>query len=71
MLSTFSTAQGPVSSPSWTTTGSILRSTREQNARPPSRWKTSAPIYDCGDGLHPSDLGYNKMGDAIDLSLFE
>jgi lysophospholipase L1-like esterase len=23
------------------------------------------------DGLHPSDLGYNKMGDAIDLSLFE
>jgi hypothetical protein len=20
------------------------------------------PIYDCGDGLHPSDLGYNKMG---------
>jgi lysophospholipase L1-like esterase len=27
--------------------------------------------YDCGDGLHPSDLGYNKMGDAIDLSLFE
>ena len=29
------------------------------------------PIYDCGEGLHPSDLGYNKMGDAIDLSLFE
>jgi lysophospholipase L1-like esterase len=28
-------------------------------------------IYDCGDGLHPSDLGYNKMGDAIDLSLFD
>jgi lysophospholipase L1-like esterase len=28
-------------------------------------------IYDCGDHLHPSDLGYNKMGDAIDLSLFE
>ncbi len=29
------------------------------------------PVYDCGDGLHPSDLGYNKMGDAIDLALFE
>jgi lysophospholipase L1-like esterase len=29
------------------------------------------PIYDCGDHLHPSDLGYNKMGDAIDLSLFD
>jgi lysophospholipase L1-like esterase len=29
------------------------------------------PVYDCGDHLHPSDLGYNKMGDAIDLSLFD
>ena len=28
------------------------------------------PSYDCGDHLHPSDLGYNKMGDAIDLALF-
>jgi len=26
---------------------------------------------DCGDGLHPSDQGYCKMGDAIDLALFE
>jgi lysophospholipase L1-like esterase len=29
------------------------------------------PIYDCGDGLHPSDLGYCKMGDTIDLALFD
>jgi lysophospholipase L1-like esterase len=29
------------------------------------------PIYDCGDGLHPSDLGYCRMGDAIDLALFD
>ena len=29
------------------------------------------PIYDCGDGLHPSDRGYCRMGDAIDLSLFD
>jgi lysophospholipase L1-like esterase len=29
------------------------------------------PIYDCGDHLHPSDLGYRRMGDAIDLGLFE
>ena len=28
------------------------------------------PIYDCGDHLHPSDLGYRTMGDAIDLGLF-
>jgi lysophospholipase L1-like esterase len=30
-----------------------------------------ATVYDCGDGLHPSDLGYCKLGDAIDLSLFD
>jgi lysophospholipase L1-like esterase len=29
------------------------------------------PIYDCNDHLHPSDLGYRTMGDAIDLSLFD
>ena len=28
------------------------------------------PIYDCGDHLHPSDLGYRTLGDAIDLGLF-
>lgn len=27
-------------------------------------------VYDCGDHLHPSDLGYHAMGDA-DLSLFD
>ena len=27
-------------------------------------------VDDCGDGLHPSDDGYRKMGDAIDLALF-
>jgi len=29
------------------------------------------PLYDCGDHLHPSDLGYNAVGDAIDLALFD
>ncbi len=29
------------------------------------------PDYDCGDGLHPSDLGYCKMGDTIDLALLD
>jgi lysophospholipase L1-like esterase len=28
-------------------------------------------VDDCGDGLHPSDSGYCKMGDAINLSLFD
>ena len=27
-------------------------------------------VDDCGDGLNPSDAGYGKMGDAIDLTLF-
>ena len=27
--------------------------------------------YDCGDGLHPSDTGYEAMADAIDLSWFK
>jgi lysophospholipase L1-like esterase len=39
--------------------------------RDPEHPASMLPIYDCGDHLHPSDLGYNKMGDAIDLSLFE
>ncbi len=26
------------------------------------------PIYDNGDHLHPGDIGYNRMGDVIDLS---
>jgi lysophospholipase L1-like esterase len=29
------------------------------------------PKYDCGDHLHPSDLGYRTMGDAIDLAMFD
>jgi lysophospholipase L1-like esterase len=27
-------------------------------------------VDDCGDGLHPSDGGYRKMGDAIDVAPF-
>lgn len=29
------------------------------------------PAYDCGDGLHPSDIGYNRLGDVVDLRLFD
>jgi lysophospholipase L1-like esterase len=39
--------------------------------RDPERPTQMLPIYDCGDGLHPSDLGYCAMGDAIDLALFD
>ena len=39
--------------------------------RDPDHPTRMLPVCDCGDHLHPSDLGYNTMGDAIDLSLFE
>ena len=39
--------------------------------RDPDHPTRMLPIYDCGDHLHPSDLGYRAMGDAIDLSSFE
>jgi lysophospholipase L1-like esterase len=39
--------------------------------RDPEHPSRMLPSYDCGDHLHPSDLGYRAMGDAIDLSLFE
>ncbi len=37
----------------------------------PNDPKRMLAIYDSGDGLHPGDLGYNHMGDCIDLSLFK
>jgi hypothetical protein len=32
---------------------------------------TLAPAYDSGHRLHPKDLGYETMADAIDLTLLE
>jgi lysophospholipase L1-like esterase len=43
----------------------------DQALRDPEHPTQMRPSDDCGDGLHPSDLGYCKMGDAIDLALFE
>jgi lysophospholipase L1-like esterase len=43
----------------------------DQALRDPERPTQMLPIYDCGDGLHPSDLGYRRMGDVIDLALLE
>jgi lysophospholipase L1-like esterase len=43
----------------------------DQGLRDPDHPTSMLPIYDCGDHLHPSDLGYNRMGDVIDLALFE
>jgi len=39
--------------------------------RDPHRPTQMLAAYDCGDGLHPSDLGYCKLGDAIELAMFE
>lgn len=38
--------------------------------RDPDHTTSMLPAYDCGDHLHPSDAGYRRMGDSIDLSLF-
>jgi lysophospholipase L1-like esterase len=43
----------------------------DKGVRDPEHPTSMLPIYDCGDHLHPSDLGYNRMGDVIDLSLFD
>ncbi len=39
--------------------------------RDPENTLRMLPKYDCGDHLHPSDLGYRAMGDAIDFALFD
>src|SRR5271169_971235 len=28
------------------------------------------PAYNCGDGIHPSPIGYFQMGKSVDLGLF-
>lgn len=43
----------------------------DKGLRDPDHHARMLPIYDNGDHLHPSDLGYNRMGDLIDLSLFD
>lgn len=43
----------------------------EAALRDPSHPTRMLPVYDCGDHLHPSDAGYLRMGDAVDLSLFD
>ncbi len=39
--------------------------------RDPEHPTSMLPVWDCGDHLHPSDRGYNRMGDIIDLALFD
>ncbi|SFF79825.1 Lysophospholipase L1 [Halobacillus alkaliphilus] len=39
--------------------------------RDPDNPKRYLPKYDSGDHLHPNDLGYKKMAESIDLSMFK
>lgn len=39
--------------------------------RDPANHRAMLPIWDNGDHLHPGDIGYNRMGDVIDLALFD
>jgi lysophospholipase L1-like esterase len=43
----------------------------DKGLRDPEHPTSMLPVYDCGDHLHPSDMGYNRMGDIIDLALFD
>lgn len=39
--------------------------------RDPANPRRMLPVYDSGDSLHPSDAGYEAMGSAIPLNLFQ
>jgi lysophospholipase L1-like esterase len=39
--------------------------------RDPASPRRFLPAYDPGDHLHPNDAGYQRMADAVDLSIFE
>lgn len=43
----------------------------DKGVRDPEHPARMLPNYDCGDHLHQSDLGYNHMGEIIDLALFD
>ena len=43
----------------------------EAATRDPNNPKRFKPEFDPGDHLHPNDLGYKAMADAVDLSVFK
>jgi hypothetical protein len=73
--STVMSASGPRRSgaPRWIRDGGAFDAVVnfDRALRDPAHPARMLPIYDCGDHLHSSDLGYNAMGDAVDLALFD
>ena len=57
----------------WIRTGGAFDAVVDFDAgvRDPQHPESMLPEYDCGDHLHPSDAGYNRMGDIIDIEAFE
>jgi lysophospholipase L1-like esterase len=43
----------------------------DRTVRDPSHPTRMLPAYDSGDHLHPNDVGYQAMADAVDLRLFQ
>ncbi|MBH9968867.1 SGNH/GDSL hydrolase family protein [[Bacillus] enclensis] len=43
----------------------------DKAVRDPEDPERYLPDYDAGDHLHPNDAGYEKMADAVDLSMFK
>lgn len=43
----------------------------DATVRDPSAPTRFLPVYDSGDGLHPSDAGYEAMGNAVPLDLLD
>lgn len=43
----------------------------DRATRDPTHPTRFAPRFDSGDHLHPNDLGYQAMADAIDLTIFQ
>ena len=42
----------------------------DEVVRDPASHDLMLPPFNCGDGVHPSPLGYFQMGKAVDLNLF-
>jgi hypothetical protein len=42
----------------------------EAMVRDPAHPTRLRPEFDCGDCLNPNDVGYRRMGNGIDLTLF-